>query len=385
MENILLGLLFTSWLLIIYHHLLYPTLLLKLAGSTRFNRANKISKYVTQIQLPSISILVPAYNEAKFIAAKIHNLAALDYPAHKLEVVVVCDGCTDDSYIIASRAARDSQVAMLDITVINQPKNSGKIAILNRYIPQLKGEIIALSDTSALISIDALQISARYFLQPEVSVVAGCYLLEQSASAGEEQYWQWQTKIKQAEALLGSPIGVHGALYFFTAKDFTALPQDTINDDFILPMTIIAKGKKAIYSTQIIALELECADLALERNRRVRIGAGNLQQLLRCAFLLQPKYRFTAFNFASGKALRALMPALLLLQILLCLALSTSYLTLLILALLQLAAVFFAWLLTDNSHVPKIVKMLCYVLNGYRCALLGSFLYCSQQFNKNWH
>lgn len=385
MEIFLLGLLFTLWILIIYHHLLYPTLLLALAKNKLLNKPSKPSNYITQRRLPSISILVPAYNEAEFIAAKIHNLAALDYPANKLEVFIVCDGCTDDTFEIATQAASDKHVSMLDIKIINQANNLGKIGILNRYIPKLEGEIIALSDTSALLSIDALSICARYFLDPDVSVVAGSYKLARSASIGEDKYWQWQSNIKQAEACLGSPLGVHGALYFFTAKDFSPLPSDTINDDFILPMSIIAKGKLAVYSTQIIALELECATAHLERSRRVRIGAGNLQQLLRCAFLLQPKYRFTAFNFASGKALRAIMPALLLLQILVCMLLSGHYLSLLIFALLQLCAVFIAWILPENTASPNIVKTLCYVLNGYRCALLGSYLYCSQQFNKNWH
>ena len=385
MDIYILGLLFSIWLVILYHHLFYPILLIALAKRRQRRRPDKVTEILPDESLPCISILVPAYNEAKYIAQKIHNLAALDYPPDKLQVWIICDGCTDNTFALACRVATDKHVAMLNIRVVNQRHNSGKTAVLNRYIPQLSGAIIALSDASALMSIDALKISASYFQQLSVAVVASCYQLENSALQGEAKYWQWQINIKRAEACLGSPIGMHGALYFFRAADFTPLASDTINDDFILPMSIIARGKKAIYSTDIIALELECSSASLDRSRRVRIGAGNLQQLLRCLYLLHPKNQFTAFNFASGKALRALMPTLLLLQILLCIALTASYPLLLVFALIQLGTVTSAWLIPDIPRLPKPLKIIFYAVNGYRWALLGSVLYCAQKFNKNWH
>ncbi|NMU70383.1 glycosyltransferase family 2 protein, partial [Vibrio parahaemolyticus] len=87
-----------SAFLIVYHHVGYPLLLkwlpLKQQDETKapfVERAYKASK--TDSQLPSITVIVPAYNEEQWIAEKIRNLASLDYPRDKLRVVIACDGC----------------------------------------------------------------------------------------------------------------------------------------------------------------------------------------------------------------------------------------------------------------------------------------------------
>ncbi len=58
-------------------------------------------------ELPSITVLMPAYNEAQWVAEKLRNLAALDYPQDKLEVVLACDGCTDNTADIARATAQE--------------------------------------------------------------------------------------------------------------------------------------------------------------------------------------------------------------------------------------------------------------------------------------
>ncbi|MEM7653126.1 MAG: sugar transferase, partial [Pseudomonadota bacterium] len=90
------------------------------------------------------------------------------------------------------------------------------------------------------------------------------------------------------------------------------LPLDTINDDFILPMEIVGQGKRAVYDSEIVALETAPSPEATDFARRVRIGAGNLQQAIRLRHLLNPSFGGVAFAFASGKVLRVLMPLLML-------------------------------------------------------------------------
>src|SRR5579863_4002162 len=69
---------------------------------------------------PLVSLLIPAYNEARVMARKIENSLALDYPADRLEIVVVSDGSTDETVAIAGAAA--------GVRVIALPKNRGKMA-----------------------------------------------------------------------------------------------------------------------------------------------------------------------------------------------------------------------------------------------------------------
>ena len=93
---------------------------------------------------------------------------------------------------------------------------------------------------------------------------------------------------------------------------WTPLEPDTINDDFVLPMRMVAAGWKAIYDRQIVATELEATTSRQDFRRRVRIGAGNLQQALRLWTLANPMNPGLAFVFVSGKGLRSIMPFILL-------------------------------------------------------------------------
>ncbi|WP_136680301.1 glycosyltransferase family 2 protein [Neptunomonas sp. XY-337] len=375
----LISLLVILWALIVYHHVVYPLLMVKLQA--RPTSVPAAQQRHTHYQ-PSVTILVPAYNEADVIADKIRNVAFLDYPSHKLELLIVCDGCQDDTAALARQAAQEWNNSELNVRVIEFQANRGKVALLNLLIPTIKTDIVALSDASALISMDALNIASQHFVDPNVGVVAATYTLLNPGSAGEQKYWDYQVSIKRGEAAIGSPIGVHGALYFFRQPLFQPLPADTINDDFILPMEIVSRGYEARYDTHLIALELEQASLAMDQQRRVRIAAGNFQQLLRLPKLLSPRLGGTAWSFLSGKALRAVMPLILLAQLVLCSLLTHYQALFLVITLLQLGGIVLArlslYLPTGElpSHkVLKPLKLAFYLINGYYSSLIGTVRY----------
>lgn len=301
-----------SIIAVIYHHALYPIILhiistLYPQKETVFTH-RKFYKSKKDRVLPSITIIIPAYNEDQWIADKIYNLSCLDYPSKKLTIIIACDGCTDNTLTIANNTIQEAMCSEVHIEVLSFEKNQGKVALLNQLIPQYHSDIIALSDVSALLSYDSLLISAKHFEDPSIGVVNPTYLLLAPNSEGEKRYWEYQTKIKQQEAILGDSLGSHGAFYLFRSELFTPLDKDTINDDFILPMKIIEQGYRAIYEPNICALELEPSLQDDDFSRRLRISAGNIQQLLRLFPLFNPKYRGTAFTFFSGKGLRVIMP-----------------------------------------------------------------------------
>jgi len=224
---------------------------------------------------------------------------------------------------------------------------------------------------------DALLLAASHFCDCRIAVVAASYKLLQPGSDGEDTYWQYQSDIKLGEATLGDPIGVHGALYLFRRPLFKPLLADTINDDFILPMSMVTSGYRAVYEPKMVALELEQASRQMDLQRRVRLGAGNLQQLMRLPKLLAPSLGWTAFNFFSGKAMRAVMPLLIFIQLLLCTLLATYSLIFLTLSSLQLLGFFIAWLsgFLPQKSMHKYANILFYLANGYRCSLLGIVRY----------
>ena len=194
---------------------------------------------------------------------------------------------------------------------IDNPVNQGKTACLNQALTLTETAIVAFSDVSADLPSDAFLLGTAWFEDPDVGVVAGGYRLENPAHAGESTYWTYQKAIKKGEAALGAPLGVHGAFYMVRRSLAAPLEADTINDDFIFPMRIVARGHKAIYDNVIDVVEREKATPVQDFKRRHRIAAGNLQQLVRLPNLLNPRLGGVAFCFWAGKALRALMAPLL--------------------------------------------------------------------------
>jgi cellulose synthase/poly-beta-1,6-N-acetylglucosamine synthase-like glycosyltransferase len=371
----------TCLVLVVYHHVGYPWLLARWpARDIRSPGTLDRRDYVARpgdLLLPTVTVIVPAHDEQDLIAEKVRNLATLDYPPSWLKVVIACDGCRDATAARARAAHAEPECRHLDLEIREFSVNRGKVALLNEVITSACSEVVALSDVSALVSIDALLRAASAFADPEVGVVAGAYRLLDPGSPGESFYWDYQLRIKRGEAALGAPLGTHGAFYLFRRRLFKPLAPDTINDDFLLPMSIVADGHRAIYDTDIMALELERADAALDRRRRRRIAAGNLQQAWRLKRLLHPRHRGIAFAFASGKALRAVMPFLLLATLAGSLWLAPQSAPFALLAVAQLTIYLLAlWRqFHPRARVPGVVDSLHYLVSGHVAGLIGGVRY----------
>jgi cellulose synthase/poly-beta-1,6-N-acetylglucosamine synthase-like glycosyltransferase len=256
---------------------------------------------------------MPAYNEARHVAAKLRNLARLDYPPGRLRVILACDGCSDATAAIARATLAEPGCAHLDAEVRELTPNRGKVATLNATIASVDEPVVALTDVSAMLPPDALRRAAAHFAEPGLGAVGGTYRLAAEGADGETSYWAYQRAVKRGEAALGAPLGMHGAFWAFRRAAWQPLPADTINDDFIMPMAMYLRGWRLAYDSGIEVAEAEASDRGTEARRRRRIAAGNAQQLWRMAALLHPRHGGVALAFASGKALRVAMPLLLVL------------------------------------------------------------------------
>lgn len=376
-----------STTLILYHHIGYPILLRifskRKCSTPKYGDAgpSKLSR------LPSITIIVPAYNEESVIAAKIANLAALDYPPDLLRIVVALDACTDKTNVIA-QAALEKVPDVINIEIVTYPRRMGKIAILNALIAEARSELVGLSDASALVEPKVLRMVARHFTDDSIGLLCATYKLLSARGQGERGYWDYQTQIKEGEAALAAPMGAHGAFYVFRHKAWSPLPPDTINDDFELPMRIVQKGYRAIYDRDIIATELEASSRAQEFWRRVRIGAGNMQQAVRFAPLADPRWGWLAFLFLSGKGLRPLIPFFVVLAFVATAVLAERdgslffrLLFLTELSMLLLAALVVLRVLPARQGI---LAHLGYAAEGYTASLLGALSFLAGRRLKTW-
>lgn len=350
-----------------YHHFVYPMALKGFAARRRWDATQSAELGPSQQPAPTVTLIVPAYNEERYIAEKVRNLAALEYPRDRIGIVIALDGCTDATEQVAREALKLAG-SPPHISLRAHRMNRGKLALLNEEIASATGEIVALSDASAVLAPDALLRSTRHFSQPEIGVVCPTYRLSRPRDAGEAAYWTYQTRIKADEARLAAPMGAHGAFYLFRRAAWKPLPHDTINDDFILPMRIVADGYRAVYDESVVAIELEETGRNQDFRRRVRIGAGNMQQLVRLASLARPANGWLAFVFLSGKGLRPLV-SVLLAAALVC----SAYLSWRGYALFQaglaaatvVLAVAAVAIAMRRSKMPKLIEWLSYLVEGH--------------------
>lgn len=258
-----------------------------------------------QIQ-PSVSILIPVYNEAEVIAAKISNTLALDYPNNLLEIVIASDGSTDNTPALARSCLQGNN----RIRLVEFPANRGKLAVLNDVVPQLRGEIVVFSDASAMLAANSLSELVAAFSDPKVGAASGVYRISshEGASLGpqEDLYWEYETSLKKLESRLGVLTGAHGAFYAIRRSLYPFPPIGTINDDFLIPTSVLRQGYRIAYQTSAVAFDDARHTEGFQR--RVRIAAGNFEQVGQVLRLVGLAHPLALLSFFSHKAGRLLVP-----------------------------------------------------------------------------
>jgi cellulose synthase/poly-beta-1,6-N-acetylglucosamine synthase-like glycosyltransferase len=374
----------TASALVGWHHAGYPLALRLIARRTK---ARPRPAPLPDDRLPTVTLIVPAYNEAAVIGEKLRNLAALDYPAGRLTVVLACDGCRDATPAIARASGLFDDPAGRFV-LADFPVNRGKVAVLNETIAAATGEIVALTDASAMLEPDALRRAVAHFADPAVGVVCPTYRVDRSENAGERAYWAHQVQVKADEAAVAAPMGAHGAFYLFRRAAWTPLPADTVNDDFVLPLAIVRDGFEAVYDRTIASSEREgTAAAPQEIRRRMRIGAGNLQQAVRLAGLADPRRPGLAFVFLSGKGLRPFVPFLILAAILSAGAAavegSAVFAAVFVLGIAGLAAGALAARLPPG-RAPRVLALLGYFVLGHAASAAGALMFAAGRHRKVW-
>ena len=300
----LLALLILSIALFLYPLVVYPVLVWIL--SRLFPEPVRKS---LPSPLPFVSFIVPAYNEESVIEEKIRNTLDLAYPPDRIEIIVASDGSADRTVDLARRFT-ESRLRVLDFR-----ERRGKLPSLTEAVSLARGEIVAFSDASAILKPDALSCVVENFSDPTVGCVSGRYLIEKDRTAlldgrssGERGYFEFEVFQRCQESLFHSTLGAHGAFYALRRSLFPSLPPGVINDDFVIPMLILAKGYRTVYESRAVAAEWHQTTVKGEFRRRIRISHGNFQQIGILRSLLGSGNPKASFVFWSHKVIRAFQP-----------------------------------------------------------------------------
>jgi len=190
----------------------------------------------------SLSILVPAYNEAGYIGRCLDSLTNARYPDAK-EIIVIDDGSEDTTYDEA-RAHATSDVVVL------QQSNGGKHSALNTGLERATGEVIVTVDADSIIAENALeQIVAELEANPAVGAIAGTVKLQHTETLVEKlqvlEYAIGINTFRRAFAAVGFVNVVPGCLGCFrraAIDDVGGYDGDTLTEDFDLTIKLLKSG-----------------------------------------------------------------------------------------------------------------------------------------------
>ena len=282
---------------ILYCYLGYPLILIILG--LLFGKEIKRAEIT-----PSVSLLIPVYNEEKIIQKKIENSLDLDYPKDKLEIIVASESDDKTNEIVKKYENKG-------IKLFAYSGREGKQYTIYRTIPQCKGEIIVLTDANGMFKKDALLKLVRNFADPRIGCVSGelKYINPQETSIGESEgiYWRYEIFIKKLESKIQSILGANGSIYALRKELYSPISKYR-GDDFELPIRVAQQGYGVVWEPEAISEEEVYPETIKEFKRKVVIIGWHF----RGAFILlkesfKKNQPLLVFQLISHKILRWLI------------------------------------------------------------------------------
>jgi biofilm PGA synthesis N-glycosyltransferase PgaC len=294
--------------IVVYAYAGYPLVLIGLHPVLRRKPTLPNSEH-----LPTISLLMAAYNEETWIRKKLENCLSLDYPQDKLKILIGSDGSEDGTNAIVSEFA-DRGVKLFAFH-----PNRGKMSVVNRLVDQAQGEICVFSDISELFDRNAIKELARHFVDPSVGIVAGNHIFNDTQSGigiGTRVYREFKRFLWRIESRLYSTCRCDGCIYACRRGLYPFPADTTINDDVAVPLGVLSQGKRVIFEPKaVIRGDVESNTKAFFA-QKVRCYAGRYQNLFQLSRMYQPWKVRRLFVLLSHMVLPTFVPWFLLLALL---------------------------------------------------------------------
>jgi cellulose synthase/poly-beta-1,6-N-acetylglucosamine synthase-like glycosyltransferase len=315
-------------------------------------------------ELPTMTLMICAYNEEDIVKEKMANTLELDYPKDKLRIMWVTDGSNDRT--------NELLAAYPEVDIVFSPERKGKTAALKHGLRELKTRYVTFTDANTMINSGALREIARLFSNPAVGCVSGekrvaARKAGEMASEGEGLYWRYESTLKRWDSELYSAMGAAGELYAIDPQYCREVPDEALLDDFMLSMYVVQAGKRIAYTSDAFAREYGSANIYEESKRKRRIAAGGLQSIWWLRSMLNPlRQPLVTFQYVSHRVLRwSVTPIAMVLLLLANIALvamgaSTIYMVMLVLQVLFYLMALAGWLLNRYGYKNKLLYTVYY-------------------------
>lgn len=269
-----------SVLIIILTILLLPYLIVGLLLFT-LGRTVKLKKDYTQ--KPTVTVLLPTYNEEELIEKKLDNLLEQTYPIHE---ILIYDCSTDKTPAIIQKKYSKKNSS---IKLIRQPVRIGKARTLNLAFIDATGEILITTDCDTFLkSREAISELVANFGDKRVGGVNGVF----SQKGIEKLHQRFQKAIQILETNLDSAVIGHGQLCAYRMSLVEPVDVNSMAEDTEENVLIRRQGHKVIVDPSLIATEEKVPnEFTKRRMQKDRRAQGVVKVLLRNkSLLLNPRF-----------------------------------------------------------------------------------------------
>ncbi len=322
---------------ILHSYLFYPLIITILARRKKENT----EVFDAGDNLPFVSIIMSVHNEESVISEKLRSIFHTTYPEEKIELLVGSDASTDQTDEKLHVYSNEHEA----LRFFPFPERRGKPAVINKLRDEAMGEILVFTDAQVMFTTETIFELVKHFRNRQIGLV-GANIRNARVDRSGISFQEWsfmsrEIKLKYFEGKIwGTMIGAYGACFAIRNEYFSHIPPGYSVDDFYITMKVLARKKSCILEMKAVCTENVPNRLSEEFRRKIRISAGNFQNLRTFFRLIWPPGTGLSFSFLSHKVLRWLGPFFLLLAMASSIVLSVSSRLYLVLVLVQAALLF---------------------------------------------
>ncbi len=237
---------------------------------------------------PSVSIVVPTYNESEVIERRLKNVAELDFPRDKMQVIVVDSASTDSTGDVVRRFIEEHRQS-LTVILLERPARLGKAEAINEALRYAASEYFVLTDADVTSPAHALSQLISNFRDANIGAASGVEIpVEEQTLAGtiEGGYKAIYAAVRMAESGIDTPFMCESEFSAYRRSALQPLRPGCMCDDIELTVGLRSTGLRAVYDRQALFFEREAGTLRSKMSHKLRRGMANQHALIRTRFVL---------------------------------------------------------------------------------------------------
>jgi cellulose synthase/poly-beta-1,6-N-acetylglucosamine synthase-like glycosyltransferase len=259
-----------------------------MAGAIRFIYRQNSSPLVIPQNMddyPSVTIMVPAHNEEVVITSTVEHILLLNYPADKIQVIVIADNCSDRTTENLKKLKSKLAYQHRDFHIMERQGTGGKSGALNDAFKQAKGEWICVYDADAAPERNALAFLVQKALEKPEQYGA---VFGRNKARNRNQ--NFLTKCINLELItvqrihhtglwelfkIGTIPGTNFIVKSELIRQIGGWDEDAITEDTAISFEILTRGQLIALAPQAEAYQQEPEKLSVYMKQRERWSKGN--------------------------------------------------------------------------------------------------------------